>query len=71
MFSDFYLTASLVYTNFLACFQILLTLNFSSQIRETDDLDILAFLSIAQKEYRFSLPRNSTYARVVSEVIVL
>ena len=49
----------------------MLALNFSSQIRETDDLDILAFLAIAQKEYRSSLPRNRTYARVVSEVVVL
>jgi hypothetical protein len=33
----------------------LLALNFSSQIRETDDLDIFAFLAIAQQEYRSSL----------------
>jgi hypothetical protein len=49
----------------------LLALNFSSQIRETDDLDIFAFLAIAQQEYRSSLPGNSTYARVVSEIVVL
>jgi hypothetical protein len=30
-----------------------------------------AFLAIAQQEYRSTLPRNSTYARVVSEIVVL
>jgi hypothetical protein len=49
----------------------LLALNFSSQIRETDDLDIFAFLAIAQQEYRSSLPGNNTYARVISEIVVL
>jgi hypothetical protein len=49
----------------------LLALNFSSQIRETEDLDIFAFLAIAQQEYRSSLSRNSTYARFVSEIVAL
>jgi hypothetical protein len=49
----------------------LLALNFSSQIRDTGDLDIFAFLAIALQEYRSSLPGNSTYARVVSEIVVL